>query len=125
MVTRIVSFGFKYGLPVDADLVFDLRFLPNPHFVAELRPKTGLDPEVASYVLDTDDARELMSDIQSLLDNTLPKYEREGKSYLTIAIGCTGGRHRSVAVAEALAAHLRAADREVVVGHRDAGRKLE
>lgn len=123
MVTRIVSFGFKHGLPVDADLVFDLRFLPNPHFVPELRPKTGLDPEVAEYVLGTPDAKELLSDLESLLDNTLPKYEREGKSYLTIGIGCTGGRHRSVAMSEALAAHLRKS-REVVVAHRDAGRKI-
>jgi UPF0042 nucleotide-binding protein len=124
MVTRVMSFGFKYGLPVDADLVFDLRFLPNPHFVPELRPKTGLEPEVAKYVLETDDARELFAEVTSLLDNTLPKYEREGKSYLTIAIGCTGGRHRSVAFAEALAKHLRES-REVVVAHRDAGRKLK
>ncbi len=123
MVTRVMSFGFKYGLPVDADLVFDLRFLPNPHFVPELRPKTGLDPEVSEFVLGTDDARELLDEVKSLLDNTLPKYEREGKSYLTIAIGCTGGRHRSVAFTEALAAYLRQS-REVVVAHRDAGRKL-
>jgi len=124
MVTRIVSFGFKYGLPVDADLVFDLRFLPNPHFVPELRPKTGLDAEVAKYVLETDDAKELLVELKRLLDSTLPKYEREGKSYLTVGIGCTGGRHRSVAMTEALAAHLRES-REVVVAHRDAGRKLK
>jgi UPF0042 nucleotide-binding protein len=124
MVTRVLSFGFKYGLPVDADLVFDLRFLPNPHFVPELRPKTGLDPDVSKYVLETDDARELFDEVTNLLDNTLPKYEREGKSYLTIAIGCTGGRHRSVAFTEALAKHLRES-REVVVAHRDAGRKLK
>ncbi|RLB53658.1 MAG: RNase adapter RapZ [Deltaproteobacteria bacterium] len=123
MVTRVVSFGFKYGLPVDADLVFDLRFLPNPHFVEELRPKTGLDAAVSEYVLQTEDAQELLDEIMSLLENTLPKYEREGKSYLTIGIGCTGGRHRSVAISEELAKRLRTS-REVVVAHRDAGRKL-
>ncbi len=118
MITRIVSFGFKYGLPVDADLVFDLRYLPNPHFVPALRPKTGLDPEVAAFVLQTSEGRELLEDLSSLLTKLLPRYEREGKSYLTIAVGCTGGRHRSVAVAEALAEALRGAG-DVRVEHRD------
>jgi UPF0042 nucleotide-binding protein len=118
MVTRIVSFGFKYGLPVDADLVFDLRYLPNPHFVPELRPKTGLDQGVASFVLETPEGRELLADLANMLSKLLPRYEREGKSYLTIAIGCTGGRHRSVALAEALAAALRPIG-DVRVEHRD------
>jgi UPF0042 nucleotide-binding protein len=120
MVTRVVSFGFKYGLPVDADLVFDLRYLPNPHFVPELRPKTGLDPEVARFVLGAPETIELLGALMPLLKQTLPRYEREGKAYLTVAIGCTGGRHRSVAVAEQIARAL--AGREIVVAHRDADR---
>lgn len=119
MAIRVVSFGFKYGLPVDADLVFDLRFLPNPHFVPELRPKTGLDAEVASYVLTAEPARELLVDLQTLLSHTLPRYEREGKAYLTIAVGCTGGRHRSVAIAEELGAWMRGDGHDAVVAHRD------
>ncbi len=124
MVTRIVSFGFKYGLPVDADLVFDLRYLPNPHFVPELKPHTGLDPRVAEFVLEAPETRELLADLVDMLQKVLPRYEREGKSYLTIAVGCTGGRHRSVALAEELARLLRG-DREIVVAHRDAERKAE
>lgn len=119
MVTRIVSFGFKYGLPVDADLVFDLRYLPNPHFVKELRPKTGRDPAVAAFVLETPEAKELISDLSAMLQKLLPRYEREGKSYLTIAVGCTGGRHRSVSVAEALVQVLGEAG-DIRVEHRDA-----
>lgn len=118
MVTRIVSFGFKYGLPVDADLVFDLRYLANPHFVPELRPRTGLDPDVARFVLKTPEAEELLTDLSSLLRKLLPRYEREGKSYLTIAVGCTGGRHRSVSMAEALGEALRETA-DVRVEHRD------
>jgi UPF0042 nucleotide-binding protein len=118
MVTRVVSFGFKYGVPVDADLVFDLRYLSNPHFVPQLRPKTGLDKEVADFVMAAPEARELLEDLGKLLVKLLPRYAREGKSYLTIALGCTGGRHRSVALAEALAGVLREAG-EIVVEHRD------
>jgi RNase adapter protein RapZ len=118
MVTRIVSFGFKFGLPVDADLVFDLRYLPNPHFVAELRELTGTDARVSDFVLRAPETVELLDDLNMLLSRMLPRYEREGKAYLTIAIGCTGGKHRSVAVAEELASRLRDG-REVVVAHRD------
>lgn len=118
MVTRIVSFGFKYGLPVDADLVFDLRYLPNPHFVAELRPRSGLDAQVAAFVLDTAEAKDLLADLAAMLTKLLPRYEREGKSYLTVAVGCTGGRHRSVSMAEALGQRLRGLG-EVRVEHRD------
>jgi len=122
MTTRVISFGFKFGLPVDADLVFDVRYLPNPHFVPELRFKTGLEPEVASFVLDTPDARELLADLGPFLGRLLPRYEREGKSYLTIAVGCTGGRHRSVALAEELGKVL-GRSAEVRVEHRDINAK--
>jgi RNase adapter protein RapZ len=118
MVTRIVSFGFKSGLPVDADLVFDLRYLPNPFFVPELRQLSGLDSRVAHFVNSAPETVELLDDLEGMLRRMLPRYEREGKAYLTIAIGCTGGRHRSVSVAEALAKRL-CGDREIVVVHRD------
>jgi len=121
MVVRLVSFGFKYGIPVHADLVFDLRFLPNPHFVEALRPKTGMDPEVFAYVMETPATRELLEHLRPLLDYALPQYAREGKAYLTVALGCTGGRHRSVAMAEELGRHL-GDNYEVVVSHRDAER---
>jgi RNase adapter protein RapZ len=123
MVTRIVSFGFKYGTPVDADLVLDVRFLENPYFVPELRPLTGLDAPVASYVLEAPETKEFLRRSHALLEYVMPKYEREGKSYLTIAIGCTGGRHRSVAVAEALARHLSSpTGARIAVLHRDVDR---
>lgn len=121
MRIRFVSFGFKFGLPVDADLVFDVRYLPNPHFVPELKPLTGLDAPVADYVLASSETRELIEDVSRLLERTLPRYEREGKAYLTVAIGCTGGRHRSVAIVEELARAFRT-QRAVLVSHRDAGR---
>ena len=119
-VLSLVSFGFRHGLPRGADLVFDVRFLANPHFEPALRPRTGLDPEVARFVLETPAAKELLSRVGDLLRFLLPLYEREGKSYLTVAVGCTGGRHRSVAVLEALAAELRRAGQNVSVSHRDA-----
>jgi RNase adapter protein RapZ len=118
MVTRIVSFGFKYGLPLNADLVFDLRYLPNPYFVAELRNLSGLDPNVAEFVMKAPETEELLQDLESMLDRMLPRYEREGKAYLTVCLGCTGGRHRSVAVAENLAKRLRS-KYKVVIEHRD------
>lgn len=121
MVVRLLSFGFKYGIPTHADLVFDLRFLPNPHFVEELRPKTGKDPEVADYVLGAPQTQELIGRLRPLLDYALPQYAREGKAYLTVAIGCTGGRHRSVAMAEELGRQLEG-ELDVVVSHRDVER---
>ena len=121
MVVRLLSFGFKYGVPVDADLVFDLRFLPNPHFVDALRPKTGLDPEVSAYVMNAPETQQLLGHLGPLLDFALPHYAREGKAYLTVALGCTGGRHRSVAMAEELGRQL-GGGHEVVVSHRDAQR---
>ncbi len=121
MVVRLVSFGFKYGVPVHADLVFDLRFLPNPHFVEELRLKTGMDPEVSAYVMEAPETQELLRHLRPLLDYALPQYAREGKAYLTIAFGCTGGRHRSVAMVEELSRQLGDCH-EVVASHRDAQR---
>ncbi len=123
MVTRFVSFGFKYGLPVDADLVFDVRLLDNPFFVPHLRHLAGTDLPVREYVLASSESTALLEKLYDLLVFTLPRYEREGKSYLTIAIGCTGGRHRSVTVAEVLAERLREkTGLPVLVHHRDVGR---
>jgi UPF0042 nucleotide-binding protein len=120
MVTRIVSFGFKYGTPVDADLVVDVRFLDNPYFVPDLKPLTGLDTLVSRYVLSNPETQEFLRRTRALLEYVMPRYEREGKSYLTIAVGCTGGRHRSVAIAEALGPELAGAlGVTVAVVHRD------
>jgi RNase adapter protein RapZ len=107
MSVTLLSFGFKYGLPLDADLVLDVRFLPNPHFVAKLREKTGRDRPVVRFLEQFDDTRVFLERTSDLLEFLVPRYAREGKSYLTVAIGCTGGRHRSVAIAEALAKDLR------------------
>lgn len=122
MTVSLVSFGYKYGLPTDADIVLDCRFLPNPFFVEALRPKTGVAPEVATYVLARPDAQELLGHVLALLDFTLPRFQREGKSYLTIAVGCTGGRHRSVALVEALRDRLAGRGHRVLVRHRDVER---
>jgi RNase adapter protein RapZ len=119
MTISLVSFGYKHGLPTDADLALDCRFLPNPFFVEELRPKTGTDPEVAAYVLERPDAQEFLEHVLALLRFTLPRYQHEGKSYLTIAIGCTGGRHRSVVLVEELRGRLAALGHRVLVRHRD------
>jgi RNase adapter protein RapZ len=107
LAVTFLSFGFKHGAPIDADLVFDVRFLPNPHFVPELRPLLGSNPRVARYILRAPAARKFLRLTTSLLRFLLPEYIAEGKSYLTIAIGCTGGRHRSIAIAEALARALK------------------
>jgi UPF0042 nucleotide-binding protein len=121
MTTRVVTFGFKNGLPVDADIVLDVRFLPNPHFIPELKPLTGLDAAVSDWVLRQEEAQLFLAKTMPLLEFLLPRYEREGKTTLTIAIGCTGGRHRSVSLGEAIAARL-GKSRSVVVKHRDIGR---
>jgi UPF0042 nucleotide-binding protein len=118
----LVSFGYKYGLPVDADLIFDARCLPNPHFVDGLRPLTGREPQVVAYVLGFAQAREFVVRVQDFLRFTLPLYVQEGKAYLTIAVGCTGGRHRSVVLTEELARLLREEGHEVSVRHRDMDR---
>jgi len=120
LLVTLLSFGFKHGLPVDADLVFDVRFLPNPHFVDRLRPKTGRDADVVRFLERQPITGEFLDKLRDLLTFLVPQYVREGKSYLTIAIGCTGGRHRSVMVAEAMAAPLRALKGVgVQVRHRD------
>lgn len=118
----ILSFGFKHGLPSESDLVFDLRFLPNPHFVEELRPQTGLDEPVRNFVLCLPEATRFLSLFQELAAFILPLYEREGKSYLTIGIGCTGGKHRSVAMTESIAEALRARGWNATAKHRDVPR---
>jgi RNase adapter protein RapZ len=119
---NVVSFGYKHGLPLDVDLVFDCRFLPNPHWVDELRPKTGLDAEVVDYVMAQPASGAFLGELDSLLALTLPGYEEEGKAYLSIGVGCTGGRHRSVAIAQQLAERLRAHGYRVTVHHRDVER---
>ncbi len=113
------SFGFKHGVPANTDLVFDVRFLPNPHFVESLRPQTGQNADVARYVIETPDGQLFMQHLQDFLAALLPLYEREGKSYLTISLGCTGGRHRSVATSEAIAHYLRQLGYWVTCQHRD------
>ncbi len=120
---NVVSFGYKYGLPRDADLVMDVRFLPNPHWVDELRPYNGLDEPVRRYILGQSTTGPFLDRFRELLDLVVPGYVEEGKRYLTIAIGCTGGRHRSVAITEEVADHLRAkTDLPVHVDHRDVHR---
>jgi len=119
LTVSVLSFGFKYGAPYDADLVFDVRFLPNPNFVPELKELTGQDPKVREYVKGKEETQGFLARLSSLLDYLLPLYEKEGKSYLTIAVGCTGGRHRSVAVAESLKESLGSMGADILVRHRD------
>jgi UPF0042 nucleotide-binding protein len=120
----VESFGYKYGLPMDADTVMDVRFLPNPHWVDELRPHTGQHPGVRDYVLGQPGATEFLDTYHQLLDVVIEGYRREGKRYMTVALGCTGGKHRSVAMAEALASRLQGgASLTVRVLHRDLGRE--
>jgi UPF0042 nucleotide-binding protein len=122
MQTTVLSFGYKHGLPLDADLVVDCRFLPNPHWVEELRPQTGQDPEVRGYVMRFPQTTEFLRRLDALLDLLLPSYVQEGKSYLTLALGCTGGRHRSVVIADEVAKLLRRRGFEASLVHRDVGR---
>lgn len=119
----IVSFGYKYGLPVDADLVADMRFLPNPHWVPELRPQTGQQAAVRDYVLSQPGAVEFLDRYADLLGSVFDGYLREGKRFVTVGVGCTGGKHRSVAMSEALASRLRETGVETLVVHRDLGRE--
>ena len=122
MVIRCDSFGFRYGVPPDANLVFDLRFLPNPHFVPELRPLTGADQPLREWLEAQDEVVATYDRLRDLCKSLLPAYKREGKSYLVIAFGCTGGRHRSVYFAERLAAELQSEHWIVSVHHRDRDR---
>ncbi|HLR65694.1 RNase adapter RapZ [Virgibacillus alimentarius] len=115
---HMVSFGFKYGIPIDADLVFDVRFLPNPHYVPQMKPLTGLNPEVAAYVFKWTDTQKFTEKVLELLQFMLPQYKKEGKSQLVVAIGCTGGQHRSVAIAEHFAKNL-SANYITHISHRD------
>jgi UPF0042 nucleotide-binding protein len=119
----VMSFGFKYGIPVDADMVIDMRFLPNPHWVPELRPHSGLDDDVSAYVLGQPAAADFLARLESLLETAYPGFLREGKNYLTLAIGCTGGKHRSVAMAEEMVARMRRKGVDAGVDHRDLGRE--
>lgn len=122
LTVLLVSFGYKFGVPTDVDMVLDARFLPNPFFVEELRARTGSDPAVADYVFATGEAQAFLAHTEALLDFALPLYRREGRSYFTLAIGCTGGRHRSVALVEHLARRRAAAGTAVQVQHRDVRR---
>ena len=122
-----MSFGYKYGIPVDADLVLDCRFIPNPHWIPELRPKNGQNSDVSEYVLSQDGVSETISSYATLLKKMSSGYLREGKKYITLAVGCTGGKHRSVAIAEELAKQLSAMKSDFVIEahavHRDVGRE--
>lgn len=122
MRTAVVSFGYKNGLPLDVDIVIDCRFLPNPHWIDELRPLSGLDAPVRDYVMSQPQTAEFLDRLDDLFGLVLPAFVREGKSYLTVAFGCTGGRHRSVALAEAIAERLAAHGHEPTVTHRDIDR---
>lgn len=121
MVITLVTFGYKYGIPYDIDLLFDLRFLPNPHFVPELRPHTGGDQLIRDYIMARPDSREFVEKLLRFIMYLLPRYRSEGKSYLTIGFGCTGGRHRSVTVSLIIGEQLRQAGYEVNIKHRDIG----
>ena len=121
---EIVSFGFKYGLPIDADIVMDVRFLPNPHYIPELRPLTGKDEPVYNYVMSFPETEEFYQQFTTLLQTILPGYVKEGKSSLTVAIGCTGGQHRSVALSERIGATL-SEDYRVNITHRDKDKRKE
>jgi RNase adapter protein RapZ len=123
LAVSLVSFGFKHGVPIDADLVFDVRFLPNPHFVEGLRPLDGRDARVREFVMKHTESRELLRRIADFLSFVLPAYQREGKAYLTIAVGCTGGRHRSVALVEELRSHIDALGLTPALVHRDLDRE--
>ena len=125
MTVTVVSFGFKHGTPRDADMVLDCRFLPNPHWEPELRPLTGLEAPVRDYVLGNADTKEFLDRLYPLIDLIVPAFERDGKRHVVVGIGCTGGRHRSVVLAEELASHLRGAGTVVKVEHRDRERQRE
>jgi len=119
MSINILSFGFKYGVPSDASLIMDVRFLLNPYFVPDLKALDGKTEIVQNYVLNNDDTRTFLKKYLDFLDYLIPLYEKEGKAYLTIGVGCTGGRHRSVVIAEAISKHIKKPDRKIMITHRD------
>jgi len=122
LIVRIISFGFKYGIPMDCDLVFDVRFIPNPYYIHELKPKTGLDNDVAKYVMSFSETKVFLNKLSNMIQFLIPYYVKEGKTQLIIGIGCTGGRHRSVAIAQKLYSRLRKNDYSTVIEHRDIDR---
>lgn len=123
LTLNVISFGFKYGIPIDADLIFDVRFLPNPHYIETLRPNTGQDPEVYEYVMKWSETQEFLAKLLDMLHFLIPHYHKEGKSQVVVGIGCTGGKHRSVAIAEYLGRVIGSSETEIVrVTHRDAER---
>ena len=122
---EVMSFGFKYGVPIDADIIWDVRFLPNPHYIPELRPQTGIDAPVYDYVMKQPETQAFYSKLIDVIEFCLPGYKKEGKSSVTIAIGCTGGKHRSVAIAERIANHLKTDNYAVNISHRDYMKKKE
>ncbi|MGO4268315.1 RNase adapter RapZ [Paenibacillus sp. TAF58] len=120
---NVISFGFKYGIPIDADLIFDVRFLPNPHYVEQLRPQTGQDPDVYDYVMKWTETQEFLNKLLDMLHFLMPQYKKEGKSQVVVGIGCTGGKHRSVAITEYLGKVMGNSETETVrLSHRDAER---
>jgi UPF0042 nucleotide-binding protein len=119
LLVSLVSFGFKYGVPIDSDLVFDVRFLPNPNFVPHLKAYTGADPNVVEYMNSHEATRKFLDHVYSFVDFLLPQFEKEGKSYVTISVGCTGGRHRSVMISNAIAQYIEGRKYRVKVSHRD------
>jgi UPF0042 nucleotide-binding protein len=119
LLVSLVSFGFKYGVPIDSDLVFDVRFLPNPNFVPHLKSQTGADADVIAYMEAQPETEAFLEHLRSFLDFLMPQYEKEGKSYVTVGVGCTGGRHRSVFIANAMARHFKSNNHRVKVTHRD------
>ena len=123
IMISVLSFGFKYGIPADADLVFDVRFLPNPYYIDELRPKSGNDREVREYVMNNDKAREFLAKLTDMIEFLIPNYVQEGKTQLVIGIGCTGGKHRSVTLANELYEALQKNDNYGIrIEHRDIGK---
>jgi len=122
LIVTVTSFGFKWGLPLDADLVLDVRFLINPHYAQDMRPYDGRDQPVHEYVMNDDRTREFMRRLQDLIEFSLPQYENEGKAYLNVAIGCTGGRHRSVVIANELGVYFRNKGYRTIIDHRDVGK---
>jgi len=119
MIVNIVSFGFKYGIPIECDLVFDVRFIPNPYYIDSMRNKTGKEEVVRDYVMGFAETTDFLTKLEDLLDFLIPNYIKEGKSQLVIGVGCTGGRHRSVAISEALFSYLCGKQHRVFIDHRD------